>query len=654
MSGVGMKRLISVFIWLFLVVPCWAEAPIVKLETNFGDIVIELFDVNAPVTVANFLMYVKSGFYDGLIFHRVVDGFVIQGGGFDANLNRPDPCEPIINESNNGLSNLRGTVAMARTPRTSDSDSITTSQFYINVKDNNSGLTNLDWIDPNDRAYPDDPNGDGYCVFGQVISDMNVVDRIAHLPTEDNVTVPDGNTLNDVPRPPGPVIIYNAEILGDLDGDSDVDFRDYSIFASQWLDSGSSNPLKVTASDGSAGDWFGFAVAVDANFAIVAAPRDNNYTGAAYIFEYNDGNWTQQAKLTASDGTAGDYFGGSVSISANHAIVSAPRDDSNTGSAYIFEYNDGNWTQQAKLTDYEGLAEDWFGQSVSISGDCAIVGAWLYDVSATNDGAAFIFYRNEGGTNNWGLQAGLSPSDAAVNNWFGYSVSINGEYAVIGAFGDNPKGDYPPDSTGSAYIYKHNGTSWVQQEKLTASDGAKSDKFGWSVSTDGYYVIVGAHRDDDNGESSGSAYIFEPNKIDPNNWDQKVKLTASDANASDYFGYSVAIGGGHALVGAYRNDDNGSSSGSAYIFEPNEINPDNWNQIAKLTASDANANDYFGFSVAIGTGRRAIVGAYGNDDSGSDSGSAYILKLCPDADLDGDCSVTLNDLAILLDNWLLH
>jgi cyclophilin family peptidyl-prolyl cis-trans isomerase len=646
MSGVGMKKLISVFIiWLFLVVPCWAETPIVELETNFGDIVIELFDANAPITVANFLMYVKSGFYDGLIFHRVVDGFVIQGGGFDADLNQPAPEPNIINESYNGLSNLRGTVAMARAAEANSAN----SQFYINVADNNNSL---DWKDPNDRVDPNDVNDVGYCVFGRVISDMNVVDRIAHLPTED-VELP-GGTLKDVPRPPGPVIIYNAKILGDLDKDSDVDFKDYSIFAKQWLDSGNSGPLKVTASDGSAGDRFGFTVAVDANFAIIGAPRDNNYTGAAYIFEYNDGNWTQQAKLTASDGAAGDCFGGAVSISANHAIVSAPRDDSNTGSAYIFEYNGGNWTQQAKLLAYQGHVEDWFGQSVSISGDNAIVGAWLNDITATNAGAAYIFYRNEGGTNNWGLQFVLSPSDATLQDRFGWSVSINGEYAIIGAIGDAPYDVY----SGSAYIYKYewyiDGTYWTQQAKLTASDGAKSDNFGYSVAIDGYYAIVGAYKNDDNGTDSGSAYIFAPNKIDPNNWDQVAKLTASDAAAGDYFGCSVAIGGGHALVGAYQNDDNGSSSGSAYIFERSEINPGNWNQTAKLTASDANAGDYFGYSVAIGTGRRAIVGAYGNDDGGNDSGSAYILKLCPGADLDGDCSVTLNDLAILLDNWLLH
>jgi cyclophilin family peptidyl-prolyl cis-trans isomerase len=637
MSGVGMRKPILVFILLSLSNPCWAKTPVVKLETNFGDIVVELFDANAPITVKNFLGYVKSDFYDGLIFHRVTDNpAVIQGGGFDKNLNSPVPRDPIINESYNGLSNLRGTIAMARTQ---DPNSAT-SQFYINWRDN----TFLDYVGPNNV---------GYCVFGQVISDMNVVDRIAHLPT-----------VSELPKPPGPVIIYKARILGDIDEDSDVDFKDYSVLASQWLNSGNSVPRKIIASDGNTGDWLGFAVSVDADYAIVGAPRDNNSTGAAYIFKYNNGNWIQQAKLTASDGAAGDNFGSSVSISANHVIIGAPGDSNYAGSAYIFECNGVNWTQQAKLLAYQGSAGDWFGQSVSISGDCAIVGAWRYDFAATDDGAAFIFYRNQGDTNSWGMQVELIPSDAAANNWFGYSVSINGEYAVIGAIGDDPHSDYP-NFTGSAYIYRYDSTStqlWVQKAKLTASDGAKSDKFGWSVSTDGYYAIVGAILNDEKGSGAGAAYIFEPNKIDPNNWVQKAKLTASDANAGDYFGYSVAIGGGHVLVGAYQNDDNGISSGSVYIFEPqimlypNDSNylPYEWAQKTKLIASDANAGDYFGCSVAIGTGRRAVVGAYGNDDRGSDSGSAYMLKLCPDADLDGDCSVTLNDLVVLLEDWLLH
>jgi cyclophilin family peptidyl-prolyl cis-trans isomerase len=633
MNSVGMKKLIAVFICLFLAVPCWAETPVVKLETNFGDIMIELFEDDAPITVDNFLMYVKSGFYDGLIFHRVIDGFVIQSGSYDRNLNPRTPNEPIPSEYDNGLLNERGTIAMALSSipdSTEPNRESATSGFYINLDHNTS-------LDVN------------YTVFGSVIDGMDVVDRIALLPTE-NVA---GGVFANVPQPPGPVIIYKAEILGDLDNDLDVDFRDYAIFANQWLDSGNSDQFKLTASDADAGDRFGFAVAVDANFALVGAPRDNSQKGAAYIFECNDGNWTQQAKLTASDSVAGDFFGGSVSISAGHAIIGAPGVDSNTGAAYIFECNDGNWMQQTKIPGYEGIPEDWFGQSVSISGDCAIVGAWLYDVAATNDGAAFIYYRNEGDTNNWGLLQGISPSDAAVNNWFGYSVAINGEYAIVGAFGDDPNSDFP-NFTGSAYIYRYDGDSWVEQEKLTASDGAKLDNFGYSVAIDGYHAIVGAYKNDDDGTDSGSAYIFEPNRTNPDNWDQKAKLTASDAAAGDYFGCSVAVGGGRAIVGAYQNDDNGSSSGSVYIFAPDDLDPNNWNQQAKLTAPDAAAGDYFGYSVAVGIGRRAIVGAYGNDDSGSESGSAYILNLCPDADLDGDCVVTLNDLAVLTDNWLLH
>lgn len=633
MNSVGIKKLIAVFICLFLVVPCWAEMPVVKLETSFGDIMIELDDAKAPITVDNFLMYVKSGFYDGLIFHRVIDGFMIQSGSYDRNLNHRTPNDPIPSEYDNGLLNERGTIAMALAsiPDTTEPNrESATSGFYINLVHNAS-------LDVN------------YTVFGSVIDGMDVVDRIALLPTE-NVG---GGVLANVPQPPGPVIIYNAKILGDLDNDFDVDFRDYGIFANQWLDSGNSDPLKIVASDGSAGDRFGFAVAVDANFAIIGASRDNNYTGAAYIFEYNDGNWTQQARLTASDGVAGDYFGYSVSISAGHAIIGAQGVDSNTGAVYIFECNDGNWTQQTKIPGYEGIPEDRFGYSVSISGDCAIVGAPLYDIAATNDGAAFIYYRNEGDTNSWGFLHGISPSDAAANNWFGYSVAINGEYAIVGAFGDDPNGD-SPNFTGSAYIFRYDGEYWTEQDKLTASDGAKSDNFGYSVAIDGYHAIVGAYKNDDDGTDSGSAYIFEPNKINPDNWDQKAKLTASDAAAGDYFGHSVAIGGGHAIVGAYQNDDNGSSSGSVYIFAPDDLDPNNWNQQAKLTAPDAAAGDYFGYSVAVGIGRRAIVGAYGNDDSGSESGSAYILDLCPDADLDGDCVVTFDDLAVLTDNWLLH
>lgn len=232
MSGGEMKKLFSSFsvctcLVVFLAVPCSAQMPTVVLQTNFGDIVVELDDVNAPVTVENFIGYINSGFYDGLIFHRITDVddniYVIQGGGFDPDLREQETGGPIINESNNGLSNVRGSIAMARR----DDPNSATSQFYINYEDN----LFLDWESPSKPQY---------CVFGRVISDMNVVDNIAATPTGTGI-LPDGSTMPDVPN--SPVIIYSAheinymyDILGNLDGDNNVDGNDFAVLASTWLD----------------------------------------------------------------------------------------------------------------------------------------------------------------------------------------------------------------------------------------------------------------------------------------------------------------------------------------------------------------------------------------------------------------------------------
>ncbi|NNE68566.1 MAG: hypothetical protein HKN33_18520, partial [Pyrinomonadaceae bacterium] len=166
---------------------------------------------------------------------------------------------------------------------------------------------------------------------------------------------------------------------------------------------------------------------------------------------------------------------------------------------------------------------------------------------------------------------------------------------------------------------------FVQTKKLTASDAALGDGFGWSVAISGDTAIVGAYANDDGGSDSGSAYIFERNQGGANNWGEVRKLTASDAAAGDNFGYSVAISVDTVIVGAFGNDDGGIDSGSAYIFEQNQGGANNWGEVRKLTASDGAAFDRFGWSVGI-SGDTAIVGAYGNDDGGNDSGSAYIFE----------------------------
>jgi hypothetical protein len=346
--------------------------------------------------------------------------------------------------------------------------------------------------------------------------------------------------------------------------------------------------------------WFIVITAVIVCFAF-SPPQAGGGTG-----------WMEEQKFLALDGSASDWFGYSVSTSGDYAIVGAYLDDVNgadSGSAYIFKWDETGWVQQAKLTASDGNTNDLFGLSVSISGDYAIVGAYGDD---SYKGSAYIF--KQAGTS-WSQQQKLTASDGIANDLFGWSASISGDYAIVGAYQDDVNGT----DSGSAYIFKRDETSWSQQAKLTASDGTGYESFGYSVSISGDLAIVGANVDDDNGSNSGSAYIF---RRDVASWSQQQKLTASDACSSDWFGYSVSTSGDYAIVGAEGNDDKGSNSGSAYIFRWDGTN---WVQQQKFLASDGAASDYFGRSVSI-SGDLAIVGADGNDVKGSNSGSAYIFK----------------------------
>ncbi len=210
-------------------------------EGETSDIVLELFPDQAPVAVANFIDYVESGFYDGLIFHRVMPGFMVQGGGFDQSLNYITPNLPIINESSNRLSHFRGTLAMAMT---SDPDSAT-SQFFINLDDNafldyhGSTFQYYEYHEP--YFYSVIVKKLGYCVFGRVISGMDVADAISAVATE-TVAIDENTSMGDVPVTD--IIIQSAELTsrvclekmgGDVDGDCDVDLADFAKFAENWL-----------------------------------------------------------------------------------------------------------------------------------------------------------------------------------------------------------------------------------------------------------------------------------------------------------------------------------------------------------------------------------------------------------------------------------
>jgi hypothetical protein len=216
----------------------------------------------------------------------------------------------------------------------------------------------------------------------------------------------------------------------------------------------------------------------------------------------------------------------------------------------------GNWTEIQKLTPSDGATNDMFSECVSIDGFTALIGAWSDDDNGVDSGSAYVFTLN--GTN-WTQQAKLLPSDGAPYDEFGNSVSISGDTALIGAWWDDDNGDY----SGSAYVFVRWGSTWVQQAKLHSSDNAEGDNFGNSVSLDGNIALIGAWGNDDNGDRSGSAYVFTRNGT---TWTQQQKLFPSNGAALDYFGLSVSISGNTALIGEYGYNASGNNTGSAYVF----------------------------------------------------------------------------------------
>ena len=471
-------------------------------------------------------------------------------------------------------------------------------------------------------AYEDDDNGSNSGSAYVFTNDSGTWTQTAKLTASDGASFDsfgssvsiDGNTIV--------IGAYGDDDRGSNSGSAYV----FTNAGGTWTQT-----AKLTAYDGAGSDSFGSSVSIDGNTIVIGAYGDDDNgsnSGSAYVYTNTGGTWTE-TKLTAYDGAGGDSFGSSVSIDGNTIVIGANRDSdngSNSGSAYVFTNAGGTWTQTAKLTASDGASGESFGSSVSIDGNTMVIGAIYGDDNGSRSGSAYVF-TNAGGT--WMQMAKLTASDGAYFDFFGYSVSIDGNTIVVGAFGNNARGS----GSGGAYVFVKPNTGWndgTQDAKLSASDGVASvskNIFGSSVSADGNTVVIGAYGED---HYKGSAYVFSN---DSGTWTQTAKLTASDGANSDYFGYSVSIDGNTMVIGAYRDDDNGSSSGSAYVFSNDS---GTWTQTAKLTASDGASFDYFGYSVSI-DGNTMVIGAYRDDDNGSSSGSAYVFTNDRwDLDTDGE------------------
>ncbi len=362
---------------------------------------------------------------------------------------------------------------------------------------------------------------------------------------------------------------------------------------------------------------FGDAVSICGDTVVVGAPEDDDngvWSGSIYVFVRNGMSWTQEAKLLAADGAAGDWFGTSVSVSDDTVVAGAPADDDfgvSSGSAYVFERSGTIWAQQEKFQALAGAPFEDFGSSVSVKGDWALVGAKGTDDNGTNAGAAHLFGRSG---SVWTRRATLHPSDGAVGDYFGVSVSVSGDRTVVGAYFDDDNGL----NSGSAYVIDNPPPVWMEDAKLLASDGAADDRFGRSVSVSGDVAVVGAEYDDSAGNGAGSAYVFTRSGA---NWTQQVELMASDASDGDSLGCAASVDGDTVIAGAFLDDDFGVSSGSAYVFVRAGAT---WSEQAKLLPSDGEPHGFFGDAVSL-SGDTVVVGARNTTDHGIGSGSAYVF-----------------------------
>lgn len=438
-------------------------------------------------------------------------------------------------------------------------------------------------------------------------------------------------------------------------------FSSGGLFAQNWNTSS-----KVVTLDRAQFDQFGISASVYGDFAIIGARYEdedslgnNTITsgGSAYIYQRNTNNtWTQIQKIVASDRNGSDQFGWAVSIDGDYIAVSSVNQDydenglnqqSDAGAVYIFE-NDGNnhWVEVQKLVASDRNALDWFGWTLDITGNRLIVGSSQEDEDSSgintlnNSGAAYIFERDGGGI--WTEKAKLVALDRGANDNFGYSVAIESDMAIVGARyeDEDPLGANTMSNSGSAYIFEEVAPgSWIQIQKLQNSDRTAEDYFGWTVAMHGNLAVIGAYGEDHDitGSNylleSGSAYVFRKNSS--NQWTEESKLVASDREAMMYFTRSISIWDSTIVIGAYNEDKNDvgllnlTDAGAAYVFETygNGI----WYQSQKITSFDREANDLFGACVGIYQDR-ILIGANTEDDDSlggnfmSSAGSAYFYN----------------------------
>lgn len=379
---------------------------------------------------------------------------------------------------------------------------------------------------------------------------------------------------------------------------------------------------KLRAPDGGAYDDFGYAVAVLGDFAIAGAYGDDGIggtdSGSAYVFRRHGPDWVFQQKLEPADAATTDYFGYAVELHDDMAIIGAISDEPG-GSVYVFRRTQPNeiWQQVQKIVPPDNAQGDAFGSSIDADGRYMAIGARM-DSDVVNDAGSVYIYEYEESIRQWVYLNEFRAHDPAANEWFGEELAMSGDYVVVGLPKDDPNGL----GSGSAYVFKRNIGTWIEQAKIVPSDGALEARFGCDVGISGDTVVIGASEDWATSKRSGSVYVYRGSDAV---WllQQKLFDSTSVANHWDRFGCGVDIVGDTLLIGAEGSDANGVDFGAAYVYT-RLVNT--WTPHAqKYFAFDGARVDEFGGAVDL-DGSRAIIGAYMKSDNGQNTGAAYMFN----------------------------
>jgi hypothetical protein len=398
---------------------------------------------------------------------------------------------------------------------------------------------------------------------------------------------------------------------------------------------------KLIESNSTGGNYYGSSLAISASGNTLAAAASytvgasNSANGAIRVLTRSGSTWVQTASFLTPSATSDDQFDYALSLSADGSVLAVGvmsadvSTNADAGKVYIYRLADGAWSLSQTISASDGVASDYFGSSVSLSGDSLtlIVGAPSADSSSgtvLDSGAAYV-YSYSGSS--FSLQQKITPSDQVVDNLFGGSVSISldGSIAAIGSVGVQ-SGSEP---FGAAYMFTRSDATWTQQQKITAVDATSGNYFGYSValSADGNTLIVGSSSaDDSNTANKSSISVFSKSG---SLWMLQSQLLKSGTGTSEYFGHSLSVSfdGSSLLAGIWEGNTNSTSeTGAAYLFRRSGSV---WSQAQRVTTTDSGLSNYFGYSVALASyGSAMAIGApYSTSVASSNAGAIYGYSL---------------------------